>query len=69
MIVKSLFFRMRFVHWVGIPLLVLNAFLFTDNHLGQAVQLLVAVVVLIHDIDEKNGVSNRYKKRYQTSKN
>ena len=53
MIVKSLFFRMRFVHWVGIPLLVLNAFLFTDNHLGQAVQLLVAVVVLIHDIDEK----------------
>lgn len=53
MLVKSLFFRMRLVHWIGIPLLVLNAFLFTDNHIGQAVQILVAVVVLIHDLDEK----------------
>jgi len=50
---KSLFFRMRVVHWVGIILLTLNALLLTDNIWSQVVQLVVAFVVLIHDIDEK----------------
>ena len=53
----SLFLRMRLVHWVGIILLTLNALLFTDNTLSQIIQLVVAAVILIHDIDEKlNGV-------------
>lgn len=51
--IRSLFFRMRLVHWVGVILLVANALLFTPNPIGQAVQFLVALVVLVHDVDEK----------------
>ncbi len=54
---QSLFFRMRFVHWVGVFLLLLNAFLLTENLYSQIVQVVIAIVILIHDIDEKvNGV-------------
>ena len=53
----KLFFRMRFVHWVGFTLLMLNAFLFTNNLIGSVIQIVVAIVIVIHDIDEKiNGV-------------
>lgn len=50
---NSLFLRMRLVHWVGISLLILNAFLFTENWISRGIQLLIALVVLIHDFDEK----------------
>jgi len=50
---RSLFFRMRFVHWLGIVLLCINAALFTGNTLGAAVQYAIALVVFIHDVDEK----------------
>ena len=54
----SLFLRMRLVHWVGIVLLILNALVFTDNIISIAVQLVIAVVIVVHDIDEKvNGVN------------
>ena len=54
---KSLFLRLRIIHYVGIILLILNAILFTDNIIGQVVQFVVALVILIHDLDEKfNGV-------------
>ncbi|WP_373035732.1 methyl-accepting chemotaxis protein [Sulfurimonas sp.] len=54
---SSLFLRMRLVHWIGIVLLIINAFVFTDNIISQIVQLIIAVVIVIHDIDEKiNGV-------------
>ena len=54
---QMLFFRMRVVHWVGIFLLLLNAFLFTDNTIGTIIQIIIAIVILLHDIDEKiNGV-------------
>ena len=53
----SLFFRMRFVHYVGIVLLVINGTFFTDNIIGQVVQYVIALVILGHDLDEKaNGV-------------
>ena len=53
----SLFLRMRVVHWVGIVLLFLNAVVFTDNLISQIVQIVVALVIVVHDIDEKiNGV-------------
>ncbi len=56
--IRSLFFRMRVVHFVGIVLLVANALLFTDNVLGSAVQIVVAIVIFLHDLDEKiNGVN------------
>jgi len=48
---------MRVIHWVGMFLLLLNAFLFTDNIIGTVVQVVIAIVILVHDIDEKkNGV-------------
>jgi methyl-accepting chemotaxis protein len=48
---------MRAVHWIGIALLLLNAAFLTDNLYGQIVQVVIAVVILIHDLDEKvNGV-------------
>lgn len=48
---------MRFVHFIGMLLLVLNAIFFTENLIGQIVQFVVAFVILIHDLDEKkNGV-------------
>ncbi|HRH81965.1 MAG TPA: methyl-accepting chemotaxis protein [Thiobacillaceae bacterium] len=50
---KSLFFRMRLVHWLGVTLLLANATFFTDNLIGTVVQYVVALVVLVHDIDEK----------------
>jgi len=54
---SSLFFRMRFVHWVGIVLLFLNAFIFTDNIISQVIQIVIAIVIFLHDMDEKiNGV-------------
>ena len=54
---NSLFFRMRFIHYVGIILLIINGTFFTDNLLGQIIQYVVAVVILFHDLDEKaNGV-------------
>ena len=54
---SSLFLRMRLVHWVGIVLLLINAFVFTDNLISQIVQVIIAVVIFIHDLDEKiNGV-------------
>lgn len=54
---NSLFFRMRFVHFVGMVLLVLNATFLTDNLWGQIIQYVIALVILIHDLDEKrNGV-------------
>jgi len=54
---SSLFLRMRLVHWIGIVLLVLNAFVFTDNLISQIIQIIIALVIVIHDIDEKiNGV-------------
>jgi len=53
----SLFTRMRIVHWIGIVLLLLNAFIFTENIISQVVQIIIAIVILVHDIDEKiNGV-------------
>ena len=54
----SLFFRMRFIHYVGIVLLIINGTFFTDNIIGQIVQYVIAVVILFHDLDEKkNGVN------------
>jgi methyl-accepting chemotaxis protein len=44
---------MRVVHWLGVFLLVVNASFFTNNLIGAIVQYVVALVVLLHDIDEK----------------
>ncbi len=54
---RSLFLRMRIVHWVGIVLLLANALFLTENPYAKAVQIVIALVILVHDLDEKiNGV-------------
>lgn len=50
---KSLFLRMRSIHWVGIIILVANALVLTENFWSMVIQLVVAAVVLVHDLDEK----------------
>jgi len=56
-LLSSLFIRMRVVHWVGVALLLLNAFIFTDNLIAKIVQIVIAIVIVLHDLDEKiNGV-------------
>lgn len=50
---KSLFLRMRSIHWVGIIILVTNALVLTENFWSMVIQLVVAAVVLVHDLDEK----------------
>jgi methyl-accepting chemotaxis protein len=52
---KSLFLRMRSIHYLGIILLVTNGIFFTDNMIGSVVQYIVAAVILIHDLDEKKN--------------
>ena len=52
-IMKSLFLRMRSIHWVGIAILVANALILTENVWSMIIQLVVAAVVLVHDLDEK----------------
>ncbi|PKH57227.1 methyl-accepting chemotaxis protein [Shewanella sp. Choline-02u-19] len=50
---RSLFLRMRLIHWLGAIALFINALFFTDGVASQVVQYLVMVFLIIHDIDEK----------------
>ena len=53
---RSLYLRMGIVHYAGIILLLLSAFLLTDNLYAQILQVVVAVVIVIHEFDENiNG--------------
>lgn len=49
----SLFLRMRFIHWLGAILLLVNAIFFTDQIYSQILQYVIVVVLIIHDLDEK----------------
>ncbi|MCW8329253.1 methyl-accepting chemotaxis protein [Photobacterium sp. SDRW27] len=50
---RSLFIRMRFIHWLGSIALLVNATFFTDVLFSQIIQYVVVVFLIIHDIDEK----------------
>ena len=50
---KSLFLRMRLVHWIAITILLVNALVFTQELISQIIQFVLIVAVFIHDIDEK----------------
>jgi methyl-accepting chemotaxis protein len=50
---RSLFLRMRLIHWVGAMALFINALFYTDGIGSQVVQYLVMTFLVIHDIDEK----------------
>jgi methyl-accepting chemotaxis protein len=53
---KSLYLRMTIIHYIGIIILPLNAFLFTTTTISQIVQIIIALALIIHELDErKNG--------------
>jgi len=59
---KSLYFRMSLTHYVGIVLLLLNALILTDNLYSQIIQIVVALVIVIHEMDEHTHGRNLSKK-------
>ena len=68
---QSLFFRMRFIHWLGAIGLFINAFFFTQELYSQILQYVVVVLLVIHDLDEKywgvdalNGIT-QYMKAFE----
>lgn len=50
---RSLFLRMRFIHWLGAIALLVNALLFTEQLYSQLLQYFIVILLVIHDIDEK----------------
>lgn len=50
---RSLFLRMRLIHWFGSIVLFINALFLTDEIVSQVAQYLVIIFLIIHDIDEK----------------
>ncbi|MDN5055133.1 methyl-accepting chemotaxis protein [Aliarcobacter butzleri] len=53
---KSLYFRMTIVHYLGIIILPLNAILFTTSTISQIVEIIITLALIVHELDErKNG--------------
>jgi len=50
---KSLFLRMRTIHIIAFLFLPINAFFFTESIIGATIQYILAVILIIHDFDEK----------------
>lgn len=50
---RSLFIRMRFIHWLGTLLLFINATFLTDALVSQIIQYVIVVFLIVHDLDEK----------------
>ena len=50
---QSLFLRMRLIHWLGAIALFVNAMLLSAQPFSQGLQLVVVVLLIIHDWDEK----------------
>jgi len=47
---------MTIIHYIGMILLPINAFLFTQNTISQTIQIIIAVALVFHELDErKNG--------------
>jgi methyl-accepting chemotaxis protein len=47
---------MTIIHYIGIIILPLNAFLFTTTIISQIIQVIIALALIIHELDErKNG--------------
>ncbi|MGE4295107.1 MAG: sensor histidine kinase [Campylobacterales bacterium] len=49
---RAVFVRMRAIHGAAIVILLANGFFFTDNPIGEWIQYILALIVLVHDIDE-----------------
>ncbi len=66
---KSLYFRMTIIHYVGMILLPINAFLFTTNPISQTVQILITLALVIHELDERKNGKQLSKKLVEFLKN
>ena len=54
--IKSLYFRMTIIHYLGMLLLPINALFFTTNTTSQTIQIVIAIALIFHELDErKNG--------------
>ena len=53
---RSLYFRMTIVHYIGIILLPINAYFFTPDSMSALVQYAISFALVFHELDEwKNG--------------
>lgn len=53
---KSLYFRMTVIHYTGMIILPLNAYFFTNDSISKIIQIVIAVALIFHELDEnKNG--------------
>jgi len=68
-ILKSLYLRMTIVHYIGIILLPLNAFVFTQNIISQTIQIVIALVLIVHELDERKNGNQLSKKLIDFLKN
>jgi len=66
---KSLYFRMTIVHYIGIILLPINAFLFTTNIISQSIQVIISIALVIHELDERKNGSKLSKELIKFLKN
>jgi|TARA_R110002033_G_scaffold63018_1_gene113867 methyl-accepting chemotaxis protein len=47
---------MSIVHYLGMIILPLNAFLYTTNNISQTIQIIIAIALIFHELDEnRNG--------------
>lgn len=66
---RSLFIRMRFIHWLGAIVLFMNATFFTDLLFSQITQYIITIFLIIHDVDEKVWGVDSLKKVTEYMKN
>ena len=66
---KSLYFRMTIVHYIGIILLPINAILFTSNTISQSIQIIISLALVIHELDERKNGNNLSKELIKFLKN
>jgi len=54
---RKIFRRIFAIHYVGIVVLLINVFLFTQDFVAQIVQVVLAVIIFIHNLDDKKLVN------------
>lgn len=55
---RSLYFRMTIVHYIGMIVLPLNAILYTENKIAQTIQVIIAIALIFHEFDERKMENN-----------
>ncbi|RXJ96327.1 chemotaxis protein [Malaciobacter molluscorum] len=66
---KSLYFRMTLIHLIGIILLPINAIFFTEEYLAQIIQIIIAIALIFHELDERKNGNNLSKELIKFLKN